>query len=106
MERERYYIYDYESGWPFEVTKEQYERHMAIRAHFAEQMRRLSEDNNLGTVLIFGTAGEMDCNNSNFMEIFNNPDKFNLNDNRNIWEETTRQGYFVPAYTRTDVSEQ
>lgn len=105
MERERYYIHDYESGWPIEVTKEQYERHMAIRAHFAAQMRRMCEDNNIGTVLIFGTAGEMDGHNRTFEEMFYNPQNFDLNDNRNIWEETTRQGYFIPAYPKTDVSE-
>lgn len=105
MEKEKYYIHDYESGWPFEVTKEQWERHMAIRAHFAEKMRIMAQDQQIGKVIIFGTAGEMDGHNKTFQEMFYNPEKFNLHDNRNQWEETTRQGYFIPAHTKTDVQD-
>lgn len=101
QEETKYFIYDYESGWPYQVTKEQWERHHAIRQHFAEQMKRMCEDKQIGTAIIYGTAGEFE-NGKDAYEIFNNPPNYS-DVNRNIGEETTRQGYFIPAYPKVDV---
>lgn len=99
MEREIYYIHDWESGWPIEVTKEQWEAHKAIREHFRIKMGL----HHVSKPIIFGTAGDMEAS-QDLKQIFYNPEHFNQDDNRNQWEETTRQGYFIPAYTKTDVS--
>lgn len=87
----KYYLYDYESGWPYQVTKEVYEQHQAMKAEMSKRISEMCDPPLKGQILIFGTGGDFNCN--DFNKVFYNPKESSLNT-----QETGIINYFKPAY--------
>jgi hypothetical protein len=51
----KYYIPDYETGYRYEVSKEQYDAYLRMWEYAAPKVNGL-----VGTVSIFGTSGDFD----------------------------------------------
>jgi len=69
MEEKKYYIRDIETGWPTEVSKEQWELYQQL----LECYRPKLSDNFKGKVIIFGTGGDLEGG-DNFKQLFYNND--------------------------------
>ncbi len=67
-----YSIPDIESGQKVEVSKEQYEAYLNMWQLCKPRIEKVK-----GTILIFGTSGELD-DNSSFEKIFFNPENYKL----------------------------
>lgn len=96
---DHYIIYDLESGAPYEVSKDYYEQYNTWMLRMWEDAMPKLNNNYKGT-LIVGTAGDFDSQNSNFQEMFYNPNNtFNIVSFPNVWEakhNTKLNKYFMP----------
>ena len=72
----RYYLFEWETGLPYQVSKEYYDSYMAWMNSMHEVVR--IGNNYLGKVIITGTVGEW--SNDGLEEIFYKPDDYDYVD--------------------------
>lgn len=73
MNTEKWIIYDVESGEPIEVSKAVYDRYTSLLSEFKSSLK----DEKIGEAVFLGTAGDLD-NNTDYKDLFTNPDNYNL----------------------------
>lgn len=69
MKDKKYYLYDIESGYKFEVTKERHEAYMK-----AWEAARPKIDSIKGSIMIYGTMGNMEEGSLDLKDIFYSPE--------------------------------
>lgn len=89
----RYFLHDYESGMPYEVSKEYYEWYNnMMKTAFEAAMPKLG--NYPGKVIIYGTAGDMEGGNRFATDIFFNPPPESTAEQ--LFNTHPKVGYFMP----------
>lgn len=81
----KYCLYDYESGWPYQVTKEVYEQHQAMMAEMSKRIMEMVDPPLKPQLIVFGTGGDFD--NNNFHEMFYNSPNYDIKPFTNIWQD-------------------
>lgn len=76
MEQNKYYIENIESGIPYQVSKETYDRYIEFKNYMASLMNPKLKG--LGRPIIIGTGGEIEKN--NYKELFYNSENFKIKD--------------------------
>lgn len=74
MKEEKYYIYDYETGTPIEVTKEQKEKHIHAMYLLWANVSIKGITPMPRTLMLYGTGGDFDI--GNVRELFYKPEPF------------------------------
>ena len=69
-----------------------------IRSRNASVECQMDGSNKFGSMMFLGTGGDMDRGTIDSSIMFNDPDSFNLLAFDDIWENTGKISYFVPAY--------
>jgi hypothetical protein len=68
---EQYFITDIETGYKIEVTKRQYESYIRMMEYFRPHVEDLK-----GSIIVFGTSGDMEMTNNDIREMFYNPENY------------------------------